>query len=377
MSKLRQSNENTQNTQNNENNKNIKNIKNNKNTIKQLADSEAEDNTEEIEKMEIVSGNKFPKTDLSEWVQGYRTVGFQGTNLHRAITELLVAKRNKSKMFLGFTSNLVSSGLRDILCTLAKHSCIDVIVTTAGGIEEDIIKTHHPSRLGEFDLDGATLRSNGLNRVGNVLIPNQNYFSFEVWLTEFLDTLLSGDVLPLEQPEDQDAPIEQGYRQINDLTIITPSRFIYELGKKAQAEDSFLYWAYKNKIPVYCPGLTDGSIGDIITYYNKRKQLIIDTVEDIAKINGEGLFETSTAALVLGAGIIKHHILNANLFRNGLDHCVLVNTAQEYDGSDAGARIDESVSWGKVKKHTNSVKVHADATIILPILVHSVWPEYF
>ncbi len=33
----------------------------------------------------------------------------------------------------------------------------------------------------------------------------------------------------------------------------------------------------------------------------------------------------------------KHHILNANLFRNGADFAVFINTAQEFDGSDSGA----------------------------------------
>lgn len=43
-------------------------------------------------------------------------------------------------MFLGFTSNLISSGVREQIRFLAQHSMIDVIVTTAGGIEEDFIK---------------------------------------------------------------------------------------------------------------------------------------------------------------------------------------------------------------------------------------------
>ena len=39
--------------------------------------------------------------------------------------------------------------------------------------------------------------------------------------------------------------------------------------------------------------------------------------------------------------MIKHHILNANLMRNGADYAVFINTGQEFDGSDAGARPDE------------------------------------
>lgn len=34
-----------------------------------------------------------------------------------------------------------------------------------------------------------------------------------------------------------------------------------------------------------------------------------------------------------------------------------VNTAQEADGSDSGARPDEAVTWGKIKVDANPVKV--------------------
>lgn len=43
--------------------------------------------------------------------------------------------------------------------------------------------------------------------------------------------------------------------------------------------------------------------------------------------------------------------------RNGADFGVFLNTASEYDGSDSGARPDEAVSWGKIKKDSKAVKV--------------------
>lgn len=45
--------------------------------------------------------------------------------------------------------------------------------------------------------------------------------------------------------------------------------------------------------------------------------------------------------------------------RNGADFSVYVNTAQEFDGSDSGARPDEAVSWGKIRMDAKPVKVHA------------------
>ncbi len=80
---------------------------------------------------------------------------------------------------------------------------------------------------------------------------------------------------------------------------------------------------------------------------------------------------SKSGAIILGAGVVKHSILNANMLRNGLDYAVYINTSQEYDGSDSGAMPEEAVSWGKITKDAKSVKVFGDATILFPILVAS------
>ena len=57
---------------------------------------------------------------------------------------------------------------------------IDCVVATAGGIEEDFIKCLAPTFLGDFSLPGRDLREKGINRIGNLLVPNSNYVKFEV-----------------------------------------------------------------------------------------------------------------------------------------------------------------------------------------------------
>ena len=65
-----------------------------------------------------------------------------------------------------------------------------MIVTTAGGVEEDIIKCLGPTYLGDFSLSGRDLRRRGINRIGNLLVPNDNYCKFETWLTPILNQML-------------------------------------------------------------------------------------------------------------------------------------------------------------------------------------------
>ncbi|XP_020586380.1 deoxyhypusine synthase isoform X1 [Phalaenopsis equestris] len=258
----------------------------------------------------------------------------------------------KCKIFLGFTSNLVSSGVRDIIRFLVEHRMVDVVVTTAGGIEEDLIKCLAPTYRGDFSLPGAYLRSKGLNRIGNLLVPNDNYCRFENWITPILDQMLE----------------EQSMKDVN----WTPSKVISRLGKEINDESSYLYWAYKNGIPVFCPGLTDGSLGDMLYCHAIRSGgLNVDIVQDIRSMNSEAVRAglRKTGMIILGGGLPKHHICNANMMRNGSDYAVFINTAQEFDGSDSGAQPDEAVSWGKIRASAKTVKVHCDATIAFPLLV--------
>lgn len=108
-----------------------------------------------------------------------------------------------------------------------------------------------------------------------------------------------------------------------------------------------------------------------------KKGLILDIVEDIRGINLLALHSRKTGMLILGGGVIKHHVCNANLMRNGADFSVYINTAQEFDGSDAGARPDEAVSWGKIKITANPVKVYSDATIVFPLIVAETFVKYY
>ncbi|XP_073052356.1 deoxyhypusine synthase-like [Primulina eburnea] len=260
----------------------------------------------------------------------------------------------RCKVFLGFTSNLISSGIRETIRYLLQHRMVDVVVTTAGGVEEDLVKCLAPTFKGDFALPGALLRSKGLNRIGNLLVPNDNYCKFEDWIIPIFDQMLD----------------EQKLQNV----LWTPSKVIARLGKEINDEHSYLYWAYKNNIPIFCPGLTDGSLGDMLYFHSYKHAhggLVIDIVQDIRAMDDEAVYSglRKTGIILLGGGLPKHHICNANMMRNGADFAVFINTAQEFDGSDSGARPDEAVSWGKIRVSAKSVKVHCDATIAFPLLV--------
>lgn len=167
--------------------------------------------------------------------------------------------------------------------------------------------------------------------------------------------------------------------------------FICRLGQRINDESSIYYWAAKNKIPVFSPALTDGSLGDMMYFHSHRNPgLVVDILSDLKRLNTMAVKALHTGSIIVGGGLIKHHICNANLMvilanafqlwtkhlnvtcnlqRNGADFSVFLNTASEFDGSDSGARPDEAVSWGKIKKDATPVKIYAEATLVLPLLV--------
>lgn len=103
----------------------------------------------------------------------------------------------------------------------------------------------------------------------------------------------------------------------------------------------------------------------------------MDLIQDIRGINSLAIHSKKTGMIILGGGVIKHHVCNANLMRNGADFSVYINTAQEFDGSDAGARPDEAVSWGKIKMTAHPVKVYADATLVFPLIVSQTFAKLY
>jgi deoxyhypusine synthase len=135
-------------------------------------------------------------------------------------------------------------------------------------------------------------------------------------------------------------------------------------------EESIIYWAYKNHIPLYIPGITDGAFGSQIwMYYQTHRDITIDILKDEQDLSDTVFVAKKTGALIIGGGISKHHVIWWNQFCNGLDYVVYITTAAEYDGSLSGAQTREAISWGKIKENADNVTIDGDATVMLPFMI--------
>jgi len=299
---------------------------------------------------DIVKGVDVSKIKTTKGLVGQMAnIGLQATNLAKSVEIIRNMKKDNATVFLTFTSNMVSSGMRELFAYLCEKKFVDIIITGVGSIEEDLIKTQNNFLLGDFHMDDLELHRKGINRIGNVLVPNDRYEMLEDELVPFFDKMNA--------------------KQEKTGKLISPSNIIHELGKTIDDKKSILYWCSKNNIPIFCPAITDGAFGlQLFFYKQKHPEFGIDSTGDMKKLANLTLNAEKTGGIMLGGGFAKHHAIGVNILREGFDYAVYVSTATQYDGSLSGARTSEAISWSKIKEDANSMFVEGDASIIFPLM---------
>lgn len=266
------------------------------------------------------------------------------------ILENMVKEKDCVK-FLSFPACICATGTRGVVKELLKRNLFDVVITTAGTLDHDLARVWKDYYHGSFMADDKELHKKGVNRLGNIFIPLECY-----------GTILEEKMQPILQ---EIFTIKQKW-STKDL--------IWEFGKRLEKEkngkDSIMYWAWKNQIPMYVPGITDGAFGSQLwMYYQEHRDLIIDLFQDEQELSDIVFDAKKTGAFIIGGGISKHHTIWWNQFKGGLDHAVYVTTAVEYDGSLSGAQTREGISWGKITEKADTVTIEGDATILVPLMV--------
>lgn len=281
--------------------------------------------------------------------------GFEGRHLANGVEILkkMLNEKNCTK-FISFVGALLSTGNRGIIRDMIKNKMFDCIITTCGALDHDIARSFSSYYEGDFRLDDQLLLKKDIHRLGNVLIPNQNY-----------GPLIENKIQPILQKL-----YDESKSSSSSSTELPPSEILRYIGSKLN-ESSFLYWAFKNNIPVFVPGIVDGAVGNQLWLFNQsHKDFKIDVLKDQTKLS-EIVFDAKmTGAFMMGGGLSKHHTLWWNQYRGGLDYAVYVTTSSEWDGSLSGAPVVEAISWGKVTTQAKQITIHADVSTVLPFIYY-------
>lgn len=285
---------------------------------------------------------------MRELVEAYgRMHGFTAGVLRRAVDVLLEGLRVSDVRFLAFTGNLVATGLRGLIAQLLDLGFFNIVITTCGAVDHDIARSLGARYYrGDFDLDDIELAEKGMHRLGNIIIPREDYGvlieSYTKKLVERISTIKK----------------TWGVREL-----------LQEVGKDLKGDqNSILGAAYRARARIYVPGIVDGAFGTSLFIFSQFSGIQLDLFRDMKELSDTVFTSKKSAALIVGGGISKHHTIWWNQFRGGLDYAVYITTATEWDGSLSGARTREAISWGKISPKGKHVTVYGDATILLPII---------
>jgi len=278
-----------------------------------------------------------------------RSGGFMAKRLAEAARIVVTMNRDrKCTKFLSFPAAPVATGMRGVLVDMVKGGMVDAIVTASGTLDHDVARTYSNYYHGDFNMDDKELFRRGIHRLGNVLVPLENY-----------GPLIEKKVQPLLSRR-----YSEGARSLSSRELCS------DLGLMLDSESSLLYWAHKRKVPVFVPGLMDGAVGSQIWLFSqKHRDFKVDPMADEEMLSEIVYGSRKIGALIIGGGITKHHVLWWSMFRKGLDYVCYITTAMEYDGSLSGAQVREAVSWGKVKATAKNATLYADATAVLPFII--------
>lgn len=286
---------------------------------------------------------------VEQLVNSFGNLGYQAIELNEATKVVLKMKRDGAKIFLTFTSNMVTSGLRGFFAQLCKLKIPHILVTTSGAIEEDIMKSFGEEfEVANFHADDTALHERGENRIGNLVIRNESYMKFEDKMNEFLTTV---------------------YQK---KKRIPTSELLKEIGILIQDENSILYQSAKNNIPIYCPGIADSSFGfQLFMFQQKNPDFVVDTIKDMERVVTDLSFDDKKALISLGGSTSKHYAIFSAMLSGGFDYAIYMTTSHASSGSMSGATTQEAKSWGKLKDDAQAATVNGDVCITFPLMMTS------
>ncbi len=298
---------------------------------------------ERVGQLEIRTG-----MSVGDVIAEFGRAGVMGAGgIARALDVVEDMVKSDATVFLGISGPAVPAGLGAAIADCITSGYVDAVVTSGANAVHDIIEAIGGSHYaGSFRESDATLRKKGIGRIGNVYTRTGDFEAFEKWVQGAL-----GDI-PLEARQN-----------------ISPSELLHSFGERMESETSFLRAAYKHDVPVFCPAIADSMLGLQLMFFSQDNEIVLNVVKDMRELAAVVIEAQETGAIFLGGGVSKHYILGANLLREGIDYGVQITMDREECGSLGGAKLEEGISWGKVKNEAKLVTLVGDFTVLFPILL--------
>jgi len=261
---------------------------------------------------------------------------------------------------------------------LMKAGLVDIFTTTGANIYHDLqrVKSENWFEVDPY-LGDIKLRKNCWTRIYDTAFQENDLFKADTLATKLV--------------------------QKNDFNhSMTTTEFHYLLGKNlkhfvkktSDLEESLLYQAYKNQIPIFCGAPQDGSIFLNLALLKRkignRYKTQIDLEKDIHEFGAyhflaKKRWSKKLSIIMLGGGVPKNYSLQPEPYLSqicgvdvgGYDMDVQICDAHLQNGGLSSCTASEAHTWGKTSKEClkNSQYVFADVTSTFPFIVHALLQE--
>jgi len=292
-----------------------------------------------------------PHMTVDELVRQMDSCGILGAGRVGLAADILTEMFSDEEytVFLSLAGPLVPGGLRQVIGDLVDEGLVHAIVTTGANIVHDIIEAlGYRHLVGSFSADDLELRKKSIGRIGDIYVELKAFEAVEKLVLQVLD----------EIPEDKRRRLA-----LRD--------FFGHVTEKLSDPTSILARCKSKNVPIFSPGFLDSMVGLNLWTYSQTKTLVIDPLQDLKHLMELGLDAKKSGAIILGGGLPKHHVLMANILREGVDLAIQITMDRPEAGGLSGAHLEEALSWGKIRTKGKYVTVIGDVTVCFPLIVAS------
>ncbi len=316
--------------------------------------------------------NIYPNMTISDLISFFGSTGFNARRLSEAAAMFKKMIETDATTCLTISGAMTPIGLGKAISTLIERGFIDWIITTGANAYHDLHFAYGlPVRQGHFDVDDDILYSQQIVRIYDVYIK-------EVETLQHQDKLI------------QDTIRNMSKRKVDYIKDFSTSDLSYRLGENAYyhssfPDKSFMVSAFRNKVPVYIPSLTDSSIGmNMIPLLYESALPPINLLSDISESAAILWKSKISGGIELGGGVPKNFFQQTGptlyqilkIKEGGHDYVIQLTDARPDTGGLSGATIQEGKSWGKIKtSHSGNVIVYGDSSVYFPLLCSYVLSE--
>jgi deoxyhypusine synthase len=298
------------------------------------------------------------KLSVDELIRQFKNSGSFGAGRLAEACDIYerMVRDDDCTIFLALAGALVPAGMRSLIADLIRERLVDVVVSTGANMVHDALEGlggHHYK--GHWLVDDFVLYKYHIYRIYDIFVPEEDFVKLDYQLTDIFDQIAE---------ENSGKPLGS-------------NEFTRELGKRIRDKDSILRTAYEAEVPIFLPAVRDSEFGFAHWLHASRKnvkhRLVLDAFKDVPEIVGLCKRSAKNGMIILGGGVPRNTVQSAALASGrGMDYAVLITMDRPETGGLSGSTLEETVSWGKVKKKADKTTVVGDAMIVFPIMVASV-----